>query len=107
MSLAPEDLAHAVELFEGVGAITTRNMMGGACLYADGTIFAIIHPDGGLMLKAQGEMIGRMRELGQSQWTYERDGTTRAMPYWSLPVDVLDDPDKACNLAREALRHLE
>ncbi|MEL7344262.1 MAG: TfoX/Sxy family protein [Pseudomonadota bacterium] len=107
MSLDAADLAHGVELFSNLGTITTRKMMGGACLYANGTIFAIIHPDGGLMLKAQGDMIERMRDLGQTQWTYERDGTTRAMPYWSMPDSALDDPDEACNLAREALSHLE
>ena len=107
MSLDAADLAHAVQLFSDLGDITTRKMMGGACLYADGTIFAIIHPDGGLMLKAQGAMIDRMTELGQTQWTYVRDGTKRAMPYWSFPESALDDPDEACNLARAALSHLE
>jgi len=28
------------------------------------------------------------------------------MPYWRLPHAALDDPDLACDLAREALRAL-
>lgn len=106
MSVSADEIAHAVELFEGLGEITTRKMMGGACLYHDGTIFAMIHSERGLMLKAQDGMIARMEELGQSQWTYERDGTARSMPYWSMPDSALEDPEEATALAREALGYL-
>ncbi len=57
MSVSDADAAHAVELFSGLGGLTTRKMMGGLCLYRDGTIFAIIHADGGVYLKARSEVI--------------------------------------------------
>lgn len=108
MSVTKEEIAAAADLFSDLGDITTRRMMGGACLYCDGTIFAIVHPEGGTLMKAQGAFIDKMRDMGQSQWTYSRDGgPERAMPYWTLPDEALDDPELACDLAREALRHLE
>ncbi len=108
MSVTKEEIARAAELFEGLGEITTRRMMGGACLYHRGTIFAMLHSERGLLLKAQDGFIEKMREMGQTQWTYSRDGgPERAMPYWSFPDEALDDPEAACDLARDALTHLE
>jgi DNA transformation protein len=42
MGVAQGDIDRAIELFSGLGDITTRKMMGGLCLYHDGTIFAIL-----------------------------------------------------------------
>ncbi len=107
MALSEEEIAFATDLFTGLGAVSTRKMMGGLCLYHDGTIFAIVHPEGGVMLKGAGAFVDRLEALGCTRWTYQRDGqkTTR-MPYWSLPDSARDDPDEACALAREALQHL-
>ena len=108
MSVSDADIAGAVELFEPIGDITTRKMMGGLCLYADGTIFAILHSDGTPYLKAQHpDMIARLEEMGATRWTYQREGKPpTSMPYWSLPDAALDDPDLACDLARETLKDL-
>lgn len=55
------------------------------------------------MLKAKGVFAQRMATLGGEEWTYERkDGKQSAMPYWTLPDAMLDDPQAACALAREA-----
>ena len=48
MSLSPEEIAFATELFSGLGQISTRRMMGGFCLYHEGMIFAIVHGDGSI-----------------------------------------------------------
>jgi len=107
MSVSRGDIDQAVELFSGLGEITTRKMMGGLCLYHAGTIFAIIGPEGGLYLKGEGAMRARLEEMGCSRWTYTRkDGSVATMGYWSLPDAALDDPDRAVALAREALEYL-
>lgn len=107
MSLSPADAAFARELFAGLGAITTRKMMGGLCLYRDGTIFAIVHGDGSIWLKGAGDFRDVLEAEGSRRWTYARDGGKEtAMPYWSLPEAALDDPELACDWARRALAHL-
>ncbi len=108
MSVSDEDIAFAKELFEGVGHLTTRKMMGGLCLYSDGTIFALLYSDGTLFIKAQGDFIDEVKALGCTQWTYQREGKDKptAMPYWTLPEACLDDPDEARALARKALSYL-
>jgi len=109
VSVSDADIAFAVELFDGIGDITTRKMMGGLCLYADGTIFAILMSDGVLKIKAQdADFISKLEEMGSERWTYQREGRDKptAMPYWTLPDAALDDPDLARDLARETLATL-
>lgn len=107
MSVSAADIAFALELFEGLGPLSTRKMMGGLCLYCDGVIFALMLSDGSLWLKGAGGFAGRIAAEGWERWTYPRPGRAPvAMPYWRLPDAALDDADHACNLAREALRDL-
>jgi len=107
MSVGDGVVAFAMDLFHGLGPLTTRKMMGGLCLYRDGTIFALLQSDGSLWLKGVGDMAARMEAEGWTRWTYTRDtGKTAAMPYWRLPDAALDDPEAACALARDALERL-
>ena len=107
MSISDADADFARELFSDLGDLTTRKMMGGLCLYHQGTIFAIVHSDGGIMIKGAGAFKDVLDAKGLKRWTYQRDGgKLTAMPYWALPGDALDDPELACDWARRALEHL-
>ena len=107
MALSAEVVAYAVDLFSGIGNVTSKRMMGGVCLYADNTIFALVRSDGVILLKGAGAMAERMEREGWEKWTYVRsNGQRGAMPYWQLPQSALDDPEEAAALAREALSAL-
>ena len=107
MAVSDADIAFAVELFEGLGAISTRKMMGGLCLYYDGIIFALLYADGQLFIKAQGDFQAEIEALGGQRWTYQREGKKPAsMPYWTIPDAYLDAPEEAQALARRALSFL-
>ena len=107
MSLSTADAEFAQELFSGLGPLTTRKMMGGLCIYSEGTIFAIVHGDASIWLKGGGEFGAVLEAEGSRRWTYQRDGgKVSAMPYWSLPDAALDDPELACDWARRALTRL-
>ncbi|SPF80467.1 TfoX/Sxy family protein [Pseudoprimorskyibacter insulae] len=107
MGISTDEIEFAKDLFSGLGELTTRRMMGGLCLYHEGTIFAIIHHELGLMIKGAGAFIDQLEAQGCTRWVHTRkDGGTAAMPYWTLPPECEDDPDEAVALAREALRHL-
>lgn len=107
MSITKAEIGFATELFSGLGEITTRRMMGGLCLYHAGTIFAIVHPGGQIMIKGQGAFQAELEEEGLPRWTYAREGKKEtAMPYWTLPDEALEDPELACDWARRALAHL-
>lgn len=107
MGITAEEIEFAKDLFSGLGPITTRRMMGGLCLYCDGTIFAIVMADSSIWIKGAGVFVQELEDMGQDRWSHTRkDGKEVQMPYWSLPGECLDDPDAAVALARRALRHL-
>ena len=108
MSITAEEIEFALDLFSDLGPLTTRKMMGGLCIYLDGTIFAIVHSDFGTMIKGAGDFQKELDSMDLTRWTYQRENAAKptAMPYWKLPDSALDDPDEACDLARRALVHL-
>ncbi len=79
MSLSDGAVAWALELFESLGPITTRKMMGGLCLYLDGQIFAILDSQGTLFLKAGPDFARTLEQAGARQFGA---GTGRTMGYW-------------------------
>ncbi|WP_415403193.1 TfoX/Sxy family protein [Tateyamaria sp. SN3-11] len=107
MALSEEEIAHALDLFAGVGPLTTRKMFGGLGIYHEGKIFAVVMSDGSTRIKGQGEMQARFDAMGMTRWTYQREGKAlTSMPYWTLPDSALDDAEEAAALAREALKYL-
>jgi len=72
MSLTAEEIEFATDLFSSLGPLTTRKMMGGLCIYHEGTIFAFIFSDSGVMIKGAGEFQKELNDLGLTRWTYQR-----------------------------------
>jgi len=88
------------ECLEPIGNVTMRKMMGGAVLYCDGTVFALVDK-GDLYLKsdAANEWAFEAKGLGKFEFT-GNDGKSAAMNYRHTPLDVHDDPDAMREWAR-------
>lgn len=99
MAVSEADIAFAQDLFAKLGAITTRKMFGGMCLYQAGTVFALMSSEGTLYLKCTPPLSEALAADGSVQF--------HNMPYWSLPEAALDDPAEACTLARQTLIALQ
>jgi DNA transformation protein and related proteins len=80
------------EAMEPIGSVTMRHMMGGATLYCDGTVFAIIADDI-LWFKADKVSDAVWDEAGCARFTYDMNGKTGSMNYRRAPDDVYDDAD--------------
>ena len=98
MGVADADIAFAIDLFSGLGQLTTRKMFGGMCLYHDGVVFALLSSEGRIYLKAYGDIAETLKDGGSDQF--------HNMPYWAMPEAVLDDPQEACTLAQHTLASL-
>lgn len=81
------------EALEPVGTVTHRKMMGGATLYLDGTVFAILSSDGGLWFKADGQSDAIWDAAGCERFAVEMNGRIASMNYRRAPDDVFDDAD--------------
>ena len=91
------------EHFAGLGPLTIKRMFGGAAVYADGLIFALLD-DGVVWMKADEQNEPALREAGSRQFTYPmKDGQIMSMAYWSLPEPAVDDPDEAVRWARMSI----
>jgi DNA transformation protein len=81
------------EALEPLGRVTMRKMMGGATLYLDGTIFAILD-EGELWLKSDSESDSIWDSEGCEKFKITfKDGKVDVMNYRRAPLDVYDDPD--------------
>ena len=81
------------ECLEPLGSLSKRAMMGGATLYLDGTVFAIVALDA-LWFKADATSDSIWDEAGCERFTYDfGNGKTGSMNYRRAPDDVHDDGD--------------
>ena len=91
------------EALEPLGSVTMRRMMGGATLYLDGVIFAILD-EGEIWFKsdADADAIWDAQGCARFSMTF-KDGRVDTMNYRRAPIDVYDDPEAMQRCAALAL----
>ncbi|WP_332811468.1 TfoX/Sxy family protein [Sphingomonas sp.] len=103
MSFDETLVALVEEALEPVGDVSMRKMMGGAMLYCDGLVFALLYGDA-IWFKADGDSDALWDAQGCERFTIAfKDGKTETMNYRRAPDDVYDDPDALRDWARLAL----
>jgi len=91
------------EHFAELGPLEIKRMFGGASVYSQGRIFALLD-DGVVWLKADEQNEPALREAGSRQFTFPtKDGELMTMAYWSLPEPAADDPEEAVRWARASI----
>jgi DNA transformation protein len=81
------------EALEPMGRVSMRRMMGGATLYLDAIVFAII-VDGELWLKSDAEADPVWDAESRDRFTVTfKDGTVDTMNYRRAPSDTYDDAE--------------
>ena len=94
------------ELFTPVRPVTVRRMFGGAGIFCDGLMFALVF-DGAIYLKVDEACIADFEREGSKPFVYTRAkspgrvGRT-SLAYWRLPERLYDDPDELAVWARRA-----
>ena len=101
MSASPEFCEHITDLLAGFGPVSIRRMFGGAGLFRDGIMFALIVSDT-LYLKVDDTTRSAYETAGMGPFTYRRKGETAALGYYQAPEAALDDPELMRDLARDA-----
>ena len=91
------------EALEPLGAVTMRKMMGGATLYFDGTIFAILD-EGEIWFKADAETDATWDAEGCERFSMTfKDGRVDTMNYRRAPSDVYDEAEAMQRCAKLAV----
>ncbi len=83
--------ATLVDDLSPLGDVTQRAMFGGHGIFADGVMFGLVDSEGTAFLRADDDS--------------PSDGSVRhgRMPYWSVPDELLDAPDRLRELAERSL----
>lgn len=91
MTATPEFLEHLRDMLDGFGPFAIRRMFGGAGLFRDGLMFALIAEDV-LYFKADELSRGEFEAAGSSPFVYDRKGRDAVvMSYWRAPDEDMDD----------------
>ncbi len=91
------------EALEPLGRTSMRKMMGGATLYLDGTIFAIMD-EGELWFKADAQSDATWDAQGCERFSVTfKDGRVDTMNYRRAPTDVYDDAEAMRRWAKLAV----
>jgi DNA transformation protein len=92
------------EALEPLGTVTMRKMMGGATLYLDGTVFAILD-EGEIWFKADAESDAVWDAEGCEKFSVTfKDGKVEVMNYRRGPQDVYDEADAMQRCAALAVK---
>lgn len=102
MSVSADYLAWIAELFAPLGRITHKSMFGGAGIYCDGIIIAIV-ADEQLYLKVDAQNRADFEAAGSTPFTYIARGKETRMSYWRAPDETMDSPALMLPWARSAL----
>lgn len=90
------------DLFRELDGVSTKNMFGGIGLYLDGSIFGFTGPDGELMFKVDDTNREDYENLGGEQFVYtgHKNKGPVAMPYYTVPAEIIEDPERLADWAR-------
>ncbi|MEQ8405396.1 MAG: TfoX/Sxy family protein [Oceanicaulis sp.] len=103
MAVSGEFLDFACDLFSGLGPVRSRRMFGGAGLYAEEVMFALVADDV-IYLKSDEALAAELEARGCGPFIFEtKDGGATPMRYWRLPEDALDEESAALFWGRRAL----
>jgi DNA transformation protein len=108
MATIPSDFAdYCCELLGTIGPCRAKRMFGGWGIAVDGMTIAILANLGQgdtLWLKADAHSQALFEAEGCARFTYEADGKTRGMNYYSAPADAMESPALMQAWARLALQ---
>jgi len=90
------------ECLESLGSVSIRRMFGGAGLYLDGAITAILADDE-VWFKSDAAADATYDAAGMARFRYDFGEKTGAMNYRRAPSDVYDDADELRRWARLAM----
>jgi len=97
------DAEHVREMFREFGPVLVRRMFGGAGLYADGVMFALVSDDL-IYLKTDAASLPAFAREHCAPFEYDSKTGKRALTsYWRLPERLYDDPDELAQWARAAV----
>ncbi|HEX9788842.1 MAG TPA: TfoX/Sxy family protein [Candidatus Binatia bacterium] len=90
-----------LDQLQGLDGVEARRMFGGYGLYQDETFFGIVHK-GKLYFKVDDSTIGEYRRRKMKPFRPNARQTLKS--YYQVPADILDDAERLCRWAVQAIQ---
>jgi len=90
-----------LDLLSEMGPVNHQRMFGGAGLFMDSVMFALIAGEI-LYLKVDAQNQPAFEDLSLGPFTYERQGKRIALSYFEAPDECFDDPDVMMDWCQDA-----
>jgi DNA transformation protein len=100
MAVSEEYLQFVLDQLAGLKGVSARRMFGGAGLYRGGIMFGLVADDRAY-LRVDDSNRSSFEDAGSGP--FHPYGAKVTMPYYEVPVDVLEDPEDFCAWAERAL----
>ena len=100
MSVSEEYIEYVIDQLTGFGAVTSRRMFGGAGLYHNGVMFALIADDT-LYFRVDDTNRSDYEDAGSGPFL-PYPGKSSVMPYYEVPVDIIETRDMLARWAEDA-----
>ncbi|MCC7046347.1 MAG: TfoX/Sxy family protein [Alphaproteobacteria bacterium] len=101
MTASREFCAHVTDLLSGFGPVAIRRMFGGAGVYREGVMFALVAYDT-LYLKVDDTTRADYESAGMGPFTYQGKSEPVSLGYFQAPPETMEDADMLCDWARKA-----
>jgi DNA transformation protein len=103
MGVTPGFIEFLKDQLADLGPVTVRRMFGGAGIYHDGVMFALVAEET-LYFKADELTKADFEAEGLGPFVYAgRNGANIVMSYWRAPERCLDDPQEMVEWARTGM----
>ena len=96
MAVPREFENYVIEQLELAGEIDSRRMFGGVGIYIDEVFCALIDGEGKVYLRVGPSNVQDFIEAGMPQFRPfdAKSRNNKGMPYYEIPVDILEDRDR-------------
>ncbi|MBT4703019.1 MAG: TfoX/Sxy family protein [Rhodospirillaceae bacterium] len=101
MAVNPEYKAYVLDQLSPLGPVMARAMFGGAGIYLDGIMFALITRADVLYFRTGDANRDEYEDADMGPFVTNKEKST-VMPYHEVPPDVIEDSDDMCDWARRA-----
>lgn len=103
MAVSPETIAFLEDQLSGVGLVSIRRMFGGAGIFAEGLMFALVVEDV-LYFKVDASTLPEFEAEGSEAFSYQtKIGRHFILSYWRAPEHLYDDREVMTAWARAAV----
>ena len=99
MPVSPDFLTFIQDQLSALGAIESKKMFGGIGFFKEGLMFAMI---GGDQFRLKVDEHNQKEFEASGMKPYFSKGKKKGMPYWAVPVDVLEDKKELVKWAKKA-----